>query len=262
VNNFGGAHITNVYYRKVPHTFAENRVSYNGGKGGIDARPTHEEMMAEHDHHEAAVASQRENQTAARNDRSQFASTNHGMPAVAATRKPGELRGAGVVPPARSGGTYNPGENHGAAEHNPGFSSNHNTNPGAGGVHQPSGPAANPGGNHETNSEKPSGFSRYHNPNAGGSHPPQPNVSQHPASPTPRASEPTQRRESAQGEFHPSSPHAQNVPSNVSPQHNNHSSPEHGGPPPSHSSASHPAPQHAPTQGGGGHAGHDDEHRH
>ncbi len=132
VNNFGGAHIDHVYYRNVPHNFAENRVSYNGGKGGIEARPTREEMNAEHDHHEAAVASQRENQTAARNDHSQFASANHGMPAVAATRKPGELRGAGVVPPARSGGTYNPGANHGTLEHNPGSSANHNPNPGAG----------------------------------------------------------------------------------------------------------------------------------
>src|SRR5262249_34871948 len=47
VTNITEVHVTNVYYRNVPHNFAENRVSYNGGRGGIDRRPNRDEINAE-----------------------------------------------------------------------------------------------------------------------------------------------------------------------------------------------------------------------
>src|SRR5258707_9402634 len=80
-----------------------NNVSYNGGSGGVTARPTSVELAAEHDHHVAATSMQAQHEQTARNDRSMLASENHGRPAVAATARPGQLRGQGVVA-ARSAG--------------------------------------------------------------------------------------------------------------------------------------------------------------
>jgi hypothetical protein len=82
-----------------------NRVSYNGGNGGISARPTAQEQMAEHEHHIAPNSMQEQHERAARNDRTLLASVNHGRPAIAATAKPGEFHGQGVV------GAREPGQN-------------------------------------------------------------------------------------------------------------------------------------------------------
>jgi hypothetical protein len=108
VNNIGGARITNVYNRTVVNNFAANRVSYNGGAGGLRARPTSGELAAEHDRHIEATSMQRQHEMAAHNDRAQYASVNHGRPDVAATGKPGELRRANVARATRAGGPVNP----------------------------------------------------------------------------------------------------------------------------------------------------------
>lgn len=150
VNNFGGAHITNVYNRTVVNNFSVNRVSYNGGAGGLPARPTSGEMAAEHDRHMEGTSMQRQHEMAAHNERSQFASVNNGRPSVAATGRPGEFRGAGVVQASRAGGPVNPGGFQGAHNSNPAGSGFHGTNtahtnsysgsrspnPGGGGTHQ------------------------------------------------------------------------------------------------------------------------------
>jgi hypothetical protein len=134
VNNFGGAHFTNVYYRPVVNNFAVNRVSYNGGAGGLSARPTAGELAAGRERHMEATSIQRQDEMTAHNERSQFASVNHGRPAVAATGRPGEFKGSGVVG-TRAGGAA--GEYHGT---NPGHakssSGGRNPNPGGGGTHQ------------------------------------------------------------------------------------------------------------------------------
>jgi hypothetical protein len=114
VTNISVTNITNVYNRTVVNNFAVNRVSYNGGAGGISARPTPYELAAAHERHIGATSPQRQHEMAAHNDRSQFASVNHGMPGVAATGRPGEFRGAGVVQATRAGGTLNSGEYHSA----------------------------------------------------------------------------------------------------------------------------------------------------
>ncbi|MFZ0961000.1 MAG: hypothetical protein WAO35_08840 [Terriglobia bacterium] len=94
VTNFGGRRFANAYNRPVANHFAASRVSYNGGAGGLRARPTAGELAAEHDRHMQATSGQRQHEVAAHNERSQFASVNHGRPAVAATGRPGDFRGA------------------------------------------------------------------------------------------------------------------------------------------------------------------------
>lgn len=80
VNNFGGRHITNVYYRQVRvNNYVANRVSYNGGRGGVNARPGRAEIAAEHERHFQATSVQRQHMTMARQQRSQFARVNHGL---------------------------------------------------------------------------------------------------------------------------------------------------------------------------------------
>ena len=137
VNNFGRMHFANVYYRPVATNFAANRVSYNGGAGGLRARPTPGELAAQRDRHIEATSLQRQHEMVAHNDRAQFASVNHGSPHVAATGRPGEFRGASVVPSTRAGGAANPARYHST---NPGhansYSGTHSPNPGVGGTHQ------------------------------------------------------------------------------------------------------------------------------
>jgi hypothetical protein len=136
VANVGGAHITNVYYRRVDNNFAANRISYNGGAGGLNARPGREEIAAEHDRHIGASSAQQQHEMAAHNDRTQFASYNHGAPGVAATARPGEFRGAGVVQASRSGGSFAPGASHGSSPSHPaGYSGFHYSNPSGGSNH-------------------------------------------------------------------------------------------------------------------------------
>jgi hypothetical protein len=47
VNNLGAAHITNVYNQTVINNTTINRASFNGGAGGVAAKPTNEELLAE-----------------------------------------------------------------------------------------------------------------------------------------------------------------------------------------------------------------------
>jgi hypothetical protein len=104
VNNVNVTVIHNVYETRVENV-NETRVSYNG-HGGIDARPTSAEEAAEHERHVGPVAAQTQHVEAARNNPQLRASVNHGKPAIAATDKPGEFSGRGVVE-AKSG-SYNP----------------------------------------------------------------------------------------------------------------------------------------------------------
>jgi hypothetical protein len=102
VNNFGGVTITNVYNKTVIVNANAPRTSFNGGAGGITARPTREEEAFAHEQHVPATAGQVQHEKTASTDRSLLASVNHGRPAIAATSKPGEFTGKGVVP-AREG---------------------------------------------------------------------------------------------------------------------------------------------------------------
>jgi len=84
-----------------------NNVSYNGGTGGVTARPSSAELAAEHEHHVAPTSVQTQHEHTARSDRSMLASENHGRPAVAATAHAGQFHGQGVVAARSAGSTGN-----------------------------------------------------------------------------------------------------------------------------------------------------------
>jgi hypothetical protein len=97
VRDFGSVHVTNVYNR----TIVVNRttyVSYNGGPRGIDARPTPEQMQYAHETHVPRTALQDAHIHEAAQNRALLASANHGHPPIAATARPNEFKGAGVMP--------------------------------------------------------------------------------------------------------------------------------------------------------------------
>jgi hypothetical protein len=98
VNNFGSVNITNVYNKTViVNNTNVTRVSFNGGSGGISARPTPEQQAAANEQHTAATAAQTQHQQTASANPGLRASNNHGQPAIAATAKPAEFTGKGVV---------------------------------------------------------------------------------------------------------------------------------------------------------------------
>jgi WXXGXW repeat (2 copies) len=96
-NIHNNVHITNVYNRTVVVN-NDNRVSFNGGHGGIQARPGANEMAAEHDHHLTPVEAQVHHEEGARANPELRASENHGHPPIAATPRAGVFAGQGVTP--------------------------------------------------------------------------------------------------------------------------------------------------------------------
>jgi hypothetical protein len=97
VANFGGVHVTNVYNRTIVVNRVTN-ISFNGGPHGIDVRPTAEQMQFVHERHVERTAAQVAQIHAAAQNRELLASANHGHPPIAATQRPGDFRGPGVVP--------------------------------------------------------------------------------------------------------------------------------------------------------------------
>jgi hypothetical protein len=117
VNNVNVTNIHNVYNTTIVNqTTIVNRVSYNGGNGGINARPTREEEAAERERHIPPVAAQAQHMRAAQSNRELQASVNRGRPPVAATPRPGVFNERGVVPAREAGAPYNPGANRGGAD--------------------------------------------------------------------------------------------------------------------------------------------------
>src|ERR1700728_4129134 len=116
--NVNVTNIHNVYNTTVVNNTTINRVSFNGGNGGVTARPTPQEEAAEHDRHIPPSAAQTQHVQAARGNPELRASANHGKPPIAATEKPGEFTGHGVVQARDAGAPYKADENHaGAAPH-------------------------------------------------------------------------------------------------------------------------------------------------
>ncbi|MGZ7076126.1 MAG: YXWGXW repeat-containing protein [Candidatus Angelobacter sp.] len=111
VVNVNVTEIHNVYNETVVNN--NNHVSFNGGNGGVNARPTAQEEAAAHERHIAPVAAQTQHAQAARSDPQQRASANMGKPAVAATPRPGDFKGSGVVQAKEAGGHYTPPANRG-----------------------------------------------------------------------------------------------------------------------------------------------------
>ncbi|HXO60969.1 MAG TPA: hypothetical protein VN850_04080 [Candidatus Acidoferrales bacterium] len=98
VNNVNVTVIHNTYNTRITNNYySSTRVSYNGGNGGVRARETAQEQRAAREQHIQATNVQFQHEHAARSDRSQFASVNHGRPNVVATPKPGAFNDRGVV---------------------------------------------------------------------------------------------------------------------------------------------------------------------
>jgi len=106
VTNVSVTNVTNVYNRTV--VVNENHVAYNGGTGGVGRRPTPQEEAFAHENHTAALTMQAEHERSAAQNRQNFASENHGRPAIAATARPGDFGGRSAVPARAAGGDYHP----------------------------------------------------------------------------------------------------------------------------------------------------------
>src|SRR6266851_5382710 len=105
VTNVNVTNITNVYNKTViVNNTTVNHVSYNGGNGGIAARPTSQQLAAEHEQHRAPLAAQAQHQQAAAHNRELFARVNQGRPPVAATVRPADFHAA--VPARAAGAPY------------------------------------------------------------------------------------------------------------------------------------------------------------
>ncbi len=98
VNHVDERSIRNVYNSRVNENRA-NRVSYNGGSGGINERATPQEAAAAHDRHIPPVAAQTQHAYSARNNPQQRFSANHGTPPVAATSRPNLASHPKELPP-------------------------------------------------------------------------------------------------------------------------------------------------------------------
>jgi hypothetical protein len=105
--------ITNVhiYNKAVINNLTVNRISYNGGRGGINSRPTREQEMWGREHHFEATNMQRDHERGAGRNREFLASENHGRPGVATTSRPGEFHGPRIVPARTDRGPYGRPEN-------------------------------------------------------------------------------------------------------------------------------------------------------
>ena len=99
VNRINDVNIHNVYNRSVVVN-NYNRVSYNGGRGGINLRPSLAESAAMREQHTPPGAEQRELHQQAGQNRQQFFNQNQGHPAQAAFEHPAAARagfGAGAA---------------------------------------------------------------------------------------------------------------------------------------------------------------------
>ena len=93
--------VRNVYVHNV--TIVNNtRVSYNGGRGGIPARPLPAENVAFRERHMAALPEQVSHAREASINRQQWASVNHGRPAAlfGGRPMPTDRRAPAAMPPA------------------------------------------------------------------------------------------------------------------------------------------------------------------
>ena len=103
VNNIGAAHLANVYNQAPVGAATVNRASFNGGTGGVAAKPTNEQLLAEKEARVPATRLQVDQARSASMRGEQFLSANRGKPAIAATERPGEFKGKGVVPAKAAG---------------------------------------------------------------------------------------------------------------------------------------------------------------
>jgi hypothetical protein len=118
VSNVNVTDVRNVYNTTVINNTNVTRVSYNGGPGGIVAHATPEQEAAEHQTHIAPTPLQIQHENTAKDNPQLRASVNQGRPLIAATAKPGDFGGHGVVAATRAGAPYRAPENRSTSENN------------------------------------------------------------------------------------------------------------------------------------------------
>ena len=109
VTNVNVTNIHNVYNTTVINNNTVNRVSYNGGQGGLEARETPAEEAAAREQHIGPTSVQEHHAQAALSNPQLRASVNHGRPSIAATPRPGAFNAG--VPAREAGGEYRGGNN-------------------------------------------------------------------------------------------------------------------------------------------------------
>jgi hypothetical protein len=233
VTNVSVTNVTNVYNKTV---IVNNRstTSFNGGTGGVQARPTAQEEAYSREHHTAPLATQTQHEHAASQNRENFASQNHGRPAVAATARPGDFSRHSAVAARAAGGEYHapamsPKEarvNTASNRGNPNSGNRPNANPGNANKGRPNdgfrpftppakNNAENARGNENTNRNQGGNFNRGNQ-----SRPPQ--SQQHESTPPRQASRPAPQRSSPPPHSSPaphSNPPAQHHQASPQPHH-------------------------------------------
>ena len=188
VTNVSVTNVTNVYSRTV--VVNENHVAFNGGEGGIAARPTPEEERYANETHTPALAAQTEHEHMASQNHDNFANVNHGRPSVAATARAGDFSGRSAIPARAAGGEYHapamsPKEARGPAEANNRPAAQGRSNDGFRSFTPPS----NNNRGNTGNQNRGGNGNGYHPQNQ--SHPPSaPKAEQHKSSPPPKHSNP------------------------------------------------------------------------
>jgi hypothetical protein len=106
----------------INNTTVNNRSSFNG-PGGVEAKPRPEELAAMKEQHIPATAQQMQHEKTAHQDKSQFASTNHGQPAKVAMNKVGgahfTAQGQKAQPANKMNAKSEPGGEKQAQQHQP-----------------------------------------------------------------------------------------------------------------------------------------------
>ncbi|MEN3749637.1 hypothetical protein TPR58_20860 [Sphingomonas sp. HF-S3] len=101
VTNVTNVHITNIYQKNVVVNRV-TRISYNGGPGGVQARPARQDLIAAHEAHLMPTRNQFQHLVAARTDPRAFVTANRGRPPLVATPRPLAAPGGpgrGMAPP-------------------------------------------------------------------------------------------------------------------------------------------------------------------
>src|SRR5580658_2589172 len=89
--------VHNTYNTTVINNVTVNRVSYNGGAGGVAAAPTAQERQYAHEPHAPPTPMQQQHVKQAQANPALFAHANGGHPSIAATPRPAAFNAPGVV---------------------------------------------------------------------------------------------------------------------------------------------------------------------
>jgi hypothetical protein len=97
VNNINTTIIHNTYNQTVVNNITVNKVSYNGGAGGVAAAPTANDQRAARERHIPPPPQQMRHINEASQNRALLATYNQGRPAIAATPRPAAFNAPNIV---------------------------------------------------------------------------------------------------------------------------------------------------------------------